>query len=256
MASPAVVGTPTETAVSTASTSHVVNLPSGTTGNLLLAIMAKGSAGTTPGVNTLTGWNELLDEAIVLGLYIAWRLADGTEGTTTTFTLSSATRGAWIVYEISGMADPNTQAPQVGTTATGSGTTPDPPSVSVTGGSKDILTIACFGRDGEEADDDTWVTSAPSGFGSLLQIACGVAGTNLAGMVATAHLAQTTATANPGTFSIATGAWRAQTVVVHPTITQTYTKASYATVGGSGFGASVLVTDDQIYTKTGFGIIG
>jgi hypothetical protein len=60
------------------------------------------------------------------------------------------------------------------------------------------------------------VTSAPSGFGGLLQKACGTAGTNLAGMIATAHLASTTATSNPGTFSAATGAWRAQTIVVHP----------------------------------------
>lgn len=226
MASPAVVGTAAETAVSTASTSHVVNLPTGTTGNLLLAIMSKGSAGTNPAVDALAGWNELLDEAQTLGLYIAWRTADGTEGATTTFTISSATRGAWIVYEISGHIDPGTQAPQIGTTATGSSTTPDPPSVSVTGGSKDILTIACFGRSGEEADDDTWVTSAPSGFGGLLQKACGVAGTNLAGIVATAHLAETTATANPGTFTAATGAWRAQTIVVHPFVATTFERSA------------------------------
>src|SRR6186713_2996358 len=216
MAAPSVVGTPVETAISTASTSHVVSLPSGAAGNMFLAILSKGSAGTTPSVNTLTGWQELLDEAIVLGLYIAVKECDGTEGATTTFTLSSATRGAWIVYEVSGQEVFATQAPQVGTTATGSGTTPDPPSVSVTGGTKNILTIACFGRDGEEADDDTWVTSAPAGFGTLLQKACGTAGTNLAGMVATAHLNSQTATSNPGTFSIATGAWRAQTIVIHP----------------------------------------
>jgi hypothetical protein len=212
---PAVVGTPAETAISTASTSHVVNLPAGATGNLLVAIMQKGSAGTTPTVNALTGWTELLDEAQTLGLYIAYRVCDGTEGSTTTFTLSSSTRGAWIVYEISGAKDPAVQAPQIGTTATGSGTTPNPPSVSVAGGSKEVLTIACFGRDGEEADDDTWVTAAPSGFSGLLQKACGTAGTNLAGMIATASLASKTATSDPGTFTCATGAWRAQTIVIH-----------------------------------------
>lgn len=215
MSSPAIVGT-AETAVSTASTSHVVNLPTAVAGNLLIAVMSKGSAGTTPGVNALAGWTELLDEAIVLGLYIAYRVCDGTEGATTTFTLSSSTRGAWIVYEISGNADPATQAPQVGTTATGSSTTPDPPSVSVAGGSKEITTIACFGRSGEAADDDTWVTAAPSGFTGLLQKACGTVGTNLGGLIATATLQETTATANPGTFTCATGAWRAQTIVVHP----------------------------------------
>lgn len=242
MASPAVVGTPAETAVATASTSHVVNLPSGTAGNMFVAVMSKGSAGTTPSVNTLTGWNELLDEAIVLGLYIAVKECDGTEGATTTFTLSSATRGAWIVYEVSGQIAFATQAPQVGTTATGSSTTPDPPSVSVTGGSKDILTIACFGRAGEEADDDTWVTAAPSGFGGLLQKACGVAGTNLAGMVATADLASTTATSDPGTFTCATGAWRAQTIVIHPFVATTFERSAALD------GAASIATSAQFFS--------
>ncbi len=214
MSSPTVVGTPAETAITSAGTSHVVNLPAGATGNLLIAILDKGSTAAT--VNALTGWTELLDENSANGLYIAYRVCDGSEGATTTFTLSASTRGAWIVYEITGHVAPATQAPQVGTTATGSGTTPNPPSVSVTGGSKDILTIACFGRDGEEADDDTWVTAAPSGFGSLLQKACGTAGTNLGGMIATAHLGSTTATSDPGTFTCATGGWRAQTIVIHP----------------------------------------
>jgi hypothetical protein len=219
MASPSVVGTPTETAISTAGTSHVVNLPSGATGNLFIAIMDKGSTAAT--VGALAGWNELLDENSANGLYIAWRACDGTEGATTTFTLSASTRGAWIVYEISGAADPTVRPPEIGTTATGSSTTPDPPSVSVTGGTRDVLTIACFGRSGEEADDDTWVTAAPSGFGGLLQKACGTVGTNLGGMVATAHLASTTATSDPATFTCATGAWRAQTIVVHPDPTET-----------------------------------
>ena len=216
MASPAVVGTPTETAIVTAGTTHTVSLPSGAAGNYFVAIMSKGSAGTTPSINALATWDEALDEAIVLGLAVLYHLCDGTEGATVDFTLSSATRGAWIVYEVSDLQNPAIQAPQVGTTATGSSTTPDPPSVSVTGGAKDILTIAFFGRAGEEADDDTWVTAAPAGFGTLLQKACGIAGTNLAGMVASAHLASNTATANPGTFTAATGAWRAQTLVLHP----------------------------------------
>lgn len=214
MSSPSVVGTPTETAISTAGTSHVVNLPAGAVGNLLIAICDKGSVAAT--VNALTGWTELLDENLANGLYIAYRVCDGSEGATTTFTLSASTRGAWIVYEITGYVSPGTQAPQIGTTSSGSSTAPDPPSVSATGGAKDILTIACFGRAGEGADDDTWVTAAPSGFTGLLQKACGTVGTNLGGMVATATLQSHTATSDPGAFTCATGAWRAQTIVVHP----------------------------------------
>jgi hypothetical protein len=227
MASPAVVGTPAETAVASASLGHVVNLPAGATGNLLLAIMNKGSSAAS--VNALSGWTELLDENQANGLFIAYRVCDGTEGATTTFNLTgTATRGAWIVYEISGYVPPGTQAPQIGTTASGSSTTPDPPPVTVTGGSKDILSIACFGRDGEEADDDTWVTSAPSGYGSLLQKACGVAGTSLGGMIATAHLASNISTSNPGTFSAVTSNWRAQNIVIHPSLATEYTDSATA----------------------------
>lgn len=242
MASPSVVGTPAETAVSTAGTSHVINLPTGTTGNLFVIVLAKGVA--TAGMNDLTGWNELLDEAspTTNGLYIAWRAVDGTEGATTTFTTDAATRSATIVYEISGHT--TSPAPQIGTTATGASVNPNPPSVSVTGGSKDILTIAGFSRSGEEADDDTWVTAAPSGFGGLLQKACGVAGTNLGGMVSTAHLAQTTATADPGTFTCATGTWRAQTIVVHPFVATTFERSAAldgaASISSSGEFLSVF----------------
>ncbi len=235
MASPAVVGTPTETAVSTASTSHVVNLPSGTTGNLLVAVMSKGSAGTTPSVNELAGWTELLDEAIVLGLYVAYRVCDGTEGANTTFTLSSATRGAWIVYEISGHSVP-AQAPQIGTTATGTSVNPNPPSVSVTGGSKDILAIAMFGMAGEQADDDTLVTTFPTNYTlGQAEITCGVAGTNLGGMCGAAARQVTTATEDPGTFTaIDNAAWRAQTIVIHPdtSIQKTLTAATSTEVAG------------------------
>lgn len=210
-------------------------------GNLFVAVLSKGSAGTTPSVNALTGWTELLDEAIVLGLYVAYRVVDGTEDTTTTFTLSSATRGAWIVYEVSGHEAPATQPPQVGTTATGSSTTPNPPSVTVTGGSKDILAIVAFGRAGEEADDDTWVTAAPTNYTGLLQKACGVAGTNLAGMVATASRQVTTATEDPATFTCATGAWRAQTVVIHPTSSGPQTVAVTGRTSVSSFGTVTVV---------------
>jgi len=228
MASPA-VATTAETAVSTAGTSHVITLPASiSAGDLLLLVLAKGVAVAT--IDAHADWSELLDENTANGLYIAYRLATGAEGATTTLTSSGATRSATIAYRVIEAADPVTQVPQIGTTSTGSSVNPDPPSVSVAGGSKDILSVACFARSGEEADDDTWVTAAPSGFTNLLQKACGIAGTNLGGMVATAELQSTTATSDPATFTCATGGWRAQTIVVH--------------------------SNDLTYTKTGVGIIG
>lgn len=200
----------------------------------MLAVMSKGSAGTTPSVNALTGWTEIIDEAIVLGLYAAVHVCDGTEGSTVNFTLSSATRGAWIVYEISGAIDPATILPQIGTTATGSSVSPNPPNVNVTGGSKDVLAIAFFGRAGEEADDDTWVTAAPTSFTNLLQKACGTAGTNLAGMVASAERQVTASAVDPAVFTCATGAWRANTIVVHPAPVPKTTTTGKISLASSG----------------------
>jgi hypothetical protein len=215
MASPVVVGV-AETSISSAGTSHVVNLPAGAVGNLLLAIMDKGSTSAT--VNALTGWTELLDEASANGLYIAWRISDGSEGTTTTFTLSAATRGAWIVYEISG--HDSGIPPAIGTTGTGTSATPDPPASATPPSSKDYLFIAFAGMAGEEADDDTWGNTSPTNYtpSPPRQVACGVAGANLGGLILSAERALTTGVAeNPGTFGVdVSAAWRSQTIMVHP----------------------------------------
>ena len=92
----AVVGTPAESATTTAGTSHVVNLPSGAAGNLFLLIMGKGTTSAT--VNALTGWTEILDESAASSGFCAWHLCDGTEGATTTFTSSASTKTATIVW--------------------------------------------------------------------------------------------------------------------------------------------------------------
>jgi hypothetical protein len=202
-----------ETAVSTAGTSHVINLPTGS-GGLLLLILAKGLA--TAAINSHSDWTELLDEAspTTNGLYIAYSTT--ATGGTTTLVSDSATRSATIVHRISGAEAPGTQAPQIGTTATGASVSPNPPAVTPTGGAKDYLWVACFSRSGEEADDDTWVTASPTGFNGLLQKACGVAGTNLGGMIAAAKEELNASTLDPAVFTCATGTWRAQTIAVHP----------------------------------------
>ena len=94
-------------------------------GDLLLVCLDKGSTSAT--VNALTGWTELLDEASANGLYIAWRIADGTEGASITLTTSASTRDATIALRISGAS---TDAPTIGTTATGTDLAPNPPSIT------------------------------------------------------------------------------------------------------------------------------
>jgi hypothetical protein len=211
---PTVVGTPTETANATEATSNVISHAAAGATDLTILVICKGKATT---INAHGDWTELLDENSVGGFYIAYLY--GTLGASTTFTASAVTRTASIAYLISGAANPSIRAPEIGTTATGSSVNPDPPTTTPTGGAKDYLWIAATTRDGEEADDDTWATASPTNFlpNPPLQKACGIAGTNLGGIVATASFASNASSMNPATFTIATGAWRAQTIAVHPT---------------------------------------
>lgn len=216
MAFPVVEGT-AETAVTSAGTSHAITLPASIAGtDMVLILMDIGSTSAT--LNTLTDWGEILDESSANGLKILVYTGAGVPGNPT-FTSSASTKSASIAYRISGAE--KTITPEIGSTGSGSSVNPDPPAVTPTGpangGAKDYLWLTMFGRAGEEADDDTWTTAAPSGFTNLLQIACGTVGTNLGGMVAASQLQFPASSLDPGTFTCATGAWRAQTIVVHPT---------------------------------------
>ena len=209
-----VVQTTNESATTTAGTSHIVNLPTGiTAGELLVVLMAIGSTAAT--VNVLAGWSEVLDASQANDLKVLVRQADGSEGATVTFTTSAATRDASISYRISGALPLAIRAPEISAVATGSSTTPNPGTVTPTGGTKDYLWLAAFTRDGEALDDDAWCSAAPAGYTNLLRKACGTAGTNLGGLIASAQLGSAVSTQDPGTFTASTGAWRAYTIAVH-----------------------------------------
>jgi hypothetical protein len=216
MASPAVGGI-TEGGLTATGTSLPVTLPaSGSATDLYIVIVGKGSGANT--INALTDWTELLDENVANGaLAIIYYTGTGVPSDPT-FTQSATSRSVWGAYRITGAS--KSIAPQVGTTATGTSANPDPPSVAVTGGSKDILAIACFcvSAATELADDDTLVTTFPTNY-TLGQIekTGGTTGTNLSGLLGSAARQVTTATEDPGTFTQnASRAWRAQTIVVHP----------------------------------------
>jgi len=205
-----------ESSTATAGTSHIVTMVTATAGQLAIKISDVGSTAAT--WNADAAWTELLDEGVANGLHIAYRWMDGTEPASYTFTTSASTRSADAVYRISGSENPATQAPEIGTTATGTSTTPDPPAAVMTGGSKDYLVIALFGMAGEQADDDTLVTTFPTNYTvGQVEKTCGVAGTNLGGMLGAAARQLTASAENPGTFTaIDNAAWRSQTITVHP----------------------------------------
>jgi len=214
-----VVVTTNESAVSTAGTSHAVTLPTGIgPGDLILILCDKGTpAASDWSFNALAGWTELLDENVTNGITMWYRVSDGTEGATVTFTSAQAIRSAHTSYRISGHENPAIQAPQLSTVATGTSASPNATTCTPTGGAKDYLWITMFGQAGEQADDDTLTTVTPTGYSNPIEKTCGVAGTNLGGMIASAEQQLNAASqdASAWTSSDAT-AWRAYTIAVHP----------------------------------------
>jgi hypothetical protein len=240
-----------ESSTNTAGTSHTVTLPTATAGQLLLVLLDKGSVSAT--INAHASLTELLDEASANGLYIAYRWMDGSEPSTYTLTSSANTRSAVLAYRISGAANPASVAPQIGTTATGTSATPDPPASATPPSSKDYLFIAFAGMAGEEADDDTWGNTPPTNYtpSPPRQKACGTAGTNLGGLILAAERALTTGSAeNPGAFGVdVSAAWRAQTVTVHPDLNVTVTPTTLALTTTPN-APTVAVSDHQLVTPT------
>lgn len=211
MASPTIAAAATS-ATTTAGTNHVIVLPAGIVADqLLLVLMGIGSTAAT--LNAHADYTELLDENLAGGLKILYRWTTGSE-TDPTLVTSANTRDATITYRIAGAINPATQAPQIGTTAA----TTDPPSITPTGGPKDFLYIAMVVSTGEQADDGTYVTVFPTNYAdSQQEKTCGVAGTNLGGLVGAAGR-QTTAstTEDPSAFTVSEAASRTQTIAIHP----------------------------------------
>ena len=140
MPSPAVAAV-TEGGLTATGTSLPVTLPgSGAATDLFIVIIGKGSGANT--INALTDWSELLDENVANGALAVIYYTGAGVPSDPTFTQSATSRSVWGAYRITGAS--KSIAPQIGTTATGTSATPDPPSVAVTNGPREVLAIACF----------------------------------------------------------------------------------------------------------------
>ena len=123
-------------------TTHTVTMPAGiTTGDLLITVIGIDLAATI----TFTGWTVLYDvENTGVQGAAYYRIADETEGATQTFTTGGANeQSANTCYRISGYSG----TPEIGTTATGSSNTPNPPIVTPSGGEGAYLFLACASHD-------------------------------------------------------------------------------------------------------------
>jgi hypothetical protein len=207
-----------ESAVVAAGTSHTVTRPAGVAGRLTIIVFGPDG---NPVVTWPGGYTQFFtqDRGGTLSVFGAYHQDDGTEGTSIIVTTGTSVKSASFAHQLSGAENPATQAPEATTVdgSTGS-STPDPPAITPTGGSKDYTFITGINQDGEEADDDTWCNSPPTGYGNLIQKTSDIAGAATVNVShAAADKAATTATEDPSTFSVdSIKTYVGYTIAIHP----------------------------------------
>jgi hypothetical protein len=141
--------------------SYVITFPGGapTAGQLLIVLLGLDD---NPTVNALTGWTELVDgpgASSACHIMVAYRVSDGTEGTTDTFTISANQGGGWQCYVISGYD--TGEVPEITSIATGTSAAANSGSLAPSWGSADTLWITAFAQDGFGA-----APSPPTNYGN------------------------------------------------------------------------------------------
>lgn len=210
------------TNISTAATSHSLNVGSPVAGMLLVVFVRFAAA---PGTVTFAGYTQLASDASDATddtSQVYYRVADGLEGATDTLTTSNSVKMCSLAWEITGGEYPSIQPPQISTVAVGTtaANSANPNTLSPTGGSKDYLFLAIMGLDGElnaptaSPTNYSTITTANSGTGGAVATNCSIGG---------GSRGLTAASDDPGVFThaAATTGWTAWTVAIHPASTPT-----------------------------------
>lgn len=185
-------------------TDHVIPLPAGSQSGDLIVIWhvaaASGPTWTWP-----SGWSNQISNTNTIRMQMRYKVLDGSEGSSITITASSAVRGAWIVYRISGATTGTT-----GTVASGTSAVPDPGSTNPIGVKYYLFLTCCAYADGTTTSSD-----GPTDFSNLLNEADG----NSSGVgIASADRFKFTNALDADAFTIsASELWLAATFAVTPT---------------------------------------
>ena len=210
--SPPVIASSNTTNGTTLSGGVSLNMPSGiVAGNLLIAFASNDSTG---GTNMgISGWTQLSHTQYtgnVVSFGIWAKIAVG--GDTATLTGAAQDYAACVV-RITGHGVSNIATDiKVGTPATGSSETPDPPSLDAST-LRRWLWIASNGSD----DDDNNASYAPTNYTPVAQVES--AQSTSSTMVQVAYRITDAQTENPGTFALTSGQaeeWIAQTIAIPP----------------------------------------
>lgn len=205
-------GTPTATQFATSVTSMAVNLPASiASGDLLLAFVEVRNGGTW---TVPSGWTQLGTQAgggSVGKLTVFYKIADGTEGSTATWTASLGTSAVWQVVKVTSWN--GSSAPEISTGASGDVSAANPSSLTPSWGADDTLWFAIAGH--AAVSTAAW-SAGPSGYSGFLD--SGASSGGAAVSLASAYLQKNEATEDPGTFTVSGSNrfWAAFTVAVRP----------------------------------------
>jgi len=191
-----------------AASSHTLQLPLYSSGNLLLAFISSTNAASA----SITGWTELFAVNRVSGsgqdrLTCLYRVSDGTEGTSASIALSASENVAAVCYSISRYSGGSLSY----ATTTGNTDSPDPPSLSPAGGSAEYLWFAAFASTGAR-----YPTAYSSGYHVAPQLLYNGLGASTARTIlGTCGSISVNSSQNPGAFTISSSfQWVAATVTV------------------------------------------
>ena len=218
MAAP-VAGTIVGTNITSAGTSHAINVGSPLPNVLLLVLVRFAAA---PGTITFTGYTSLngaagdATDATDDTTIVFYRWTDGAEGATDTLTTTNSVKACALCVPITGGEPPAMSAPQISTVAVGTTTAnnANPGSVAPAGAPRDTIYVAMMGLDGE----GNAPSGAPTNYSGLTTANSGTAGavaTNCSIGVATRGLtASSSDDAGVFTHAAATTGWTAYNVAV------------------------------------------
>jgi hypothetical protein len=203
------------TNISTAATSHAINVGSPVAGTLLIVFLRYAAA---PGAIGFTGYTLIVNDSSdasddTTEVYYRW--ADGNEGATDTLTTVNSIKLGAISWEVTGAAPeaPKISAVAVGTTVAN---TCDPNSVAPAGPPQDTLYIVMGGEDQEVGA----FTAAPTNYGNLIAANSGTGGLPATNVLMGGASRQINASSsdNAGAFTHAAAAtgWTAFAVAIRP----------------------------------------
>lgn len=139
------VGSAVDTDFASSVTSMAVNLPASiNSGDLILAFVEVRNSGTWTVPTDWVEFDAQLGGSSVGELTVFYKIADGTEGSTATWTASTGTTAAWQTRLVTSWH--GTTPPESNTSSGDFSTNPNPPSLTPSWGSDDTLWIEVAGN--------------------------------------------------------------------------------------------------------------